>query len=212
MILSLVKILIFISIVSHLLPLLTVFKLKNRLIAHYKPIFIYIIIDVIFVLLEIISTAIIKNSNPIHHISTLILTSALLYYFYTLKIFRKGILFFYLITLSIFIYETILLNKIMETNILLSSTSNFVICLISFFNLFNLFNDQNLKLEHFQFQYYIATAFFVFNSSSFFMSLFETQIRNDINYLLIIIYPIYSIINIFQNVILTKGIWYLRKI
>jgi hypothetical protein len=212
MILVVVKFLIFLSIVSHLLPLLTVIKLKNRLIVHYKPIFIYIIVDVIFVLLEIISTTLIKNSNPIHHISTLILFSTVLYYFYTLQIFRKGILFFFFIALSIFIYETILSNKIMETNFLLSAYSNFVICIISFLNLFKLFNNDNSKVEHFQFQYYVAGAFFVFNSSSFFMSLFETQIRNDVNYLLIIIYPIYSIINIFQNVLLTKGIWFLRKI
>jgi hypothetical protein len=65
MILSLVKFLIFISIVSHLLPLLTIFKLKNRLIAQYKPVFIYIVVDVIFVFLEIISTTLIKNSNPV---------------------------------------------------------------------------------------------------------------------------------------------------
>ena len=206
------KIFIFFATLSYVIPFLISFKLRKRLILINKPIFIYVILDVLFVILEYIFIVIFTNSHPVHHISSFVLLFLSLTYFYSVYLNRYLFVFCLFIMLILFFYETVYLNTIMEPNYLFLTFSNCLISIISFFHLFKLFNSDNDEIRLFQFQYFISMGFFIFNSSSFFMSLFESQIVNDLNNYFVIVSPIFSSLIVFQNLMISKGIWILKRI
>jgi hypothetical protein len=209
MIYLIIEIFVILAIASNFFTLILALMLRNRLKNSFRPIYIFVLVNSALVLLEILFNFIYQNTNPIHHFSTFIISFIILYYFFFLNVHRRLVRFFFIMSCLIFIYETFYLMRIMETNFLMSISSNIIISIISFLHLFELHKND---CSDFKFKYHIAVSFFVFNTSCFFVSLFESQIREEMNYLLAIVYPIYSGLIIFQNIMLSRGIWTLKKI
>lgn len=212
MALEVTKIFILLATLSYVLPFVIALKLRTRLIEGYKPILIYVVLDFIFVLLEYIFAVLISNSNPVHHVSSIVISFIILFHYKNLYLNKNIFVFCILLMFVLCFYETIILNKILEPNFLFLTFSNFLISIISFFHLYKLFDSDKIEIQHFQFQYYISMAFFIYNSTSFFMSLFEAKIVSDLNNYFVIVSPIFSSLIIFQNLMITKGIWILRRI
>ena len=168
--------------------------------------------DFLFVLLEIVFAFWISNANPIQHVSVFISTIIIFSYYYSIKFHRKVLLFLFTLACLFFVYETFISNRIMDNNTLMSVFSNVSISLISFFHLFQLFRYDDKNVLEFKFLFYVSTAFFIFNSSSFYVNLFDSHIRTDVGYLLGIIYPAFSILIVVQNVFISKAIWTLKRV
>lgn len=203
---------VYAAILSYILPLFAALKHRIGLVNFNRPIFALVISNFLFVLVEIWFSFWIKNANPVQHTSVFITTIIIFSYFHSLKFHRKSLIFLFSLACFIFVYETFFAGNIMENNTLMAVFSNLVISLLSFIHLFELFKYDDKNLLEFKFLFYVSTAFFIFNSSSFYVNLFEMQIRAEIGCLFAIIYPILSILLVVQNIILTKAIWTLKRI
>jgi hypothetical protein len=200
----------YIAVFSFALPLLMVF-LRPWLWKYCWPIFLLIVFKFLSVGLELVFARVFKNCYPIFHISVFIETFLILLYFIHSGFYRKISLFFLATAVILFYIETFYLEQLFNNNFMMTLFSNVVISLISFLNLYTLFSSKKLDKSYFQFHFFINTGFFIFYVSSFYVSLFESYIRESIS-LFIIIYPIFWIFLITENILLTKGIWHLQKI
>jgi hypothetical protein len=200
------------SILSYLLPVIAATKYRSGLVKVSRPIFVLVFSDFLFVLLEIVFAFWISNSNPIQHVSVFISTIIIFSYYYSIKFHRTVLLILFTLACFFFVYETFISNRIMYNNTLMSVFSNVSISLISFIHLFQLFRYDDKNVLEFKFLFYVSTAFFIFNSSSFYINLFDSHIRTDVGYLLAIIYPVFSILLVVQNVFISKAIWTLKRV
>ena len=74
-----------------------------------------------------------------------------------------------------------------------------------------MFNNEKSDIEDFKFQLNINSAFFIFNSAAFYVSLFESHINSEDGYLLLYVYPVFSVLIVIQNFLLSRAIWNLKK-
>jgi hypothetical protein len=204
------KIIEYITLCSHALPLLVII-LRPWLWKYCWPIFLLIVFKFLLVGLEFVFASVFKNTYPIFHVSVFIETFLILLYFIHSGFYRKISLFFLATAVILFSIETFYLEQLFNNNFMMTLFSNVVISLISFLNLFTLFSSKYLDKSYFQFHFFINTGFFIFYVSSFYVSLFESHIRESIP-LLLIVYPIFWMFLFIENILLTKGIWHLQKI
>lgn len=203
---------VYAAILSYLLPVFVALKNRSGLVNFNRPIFALIISNLLFVIVEIWFSFWIKNANPVQHISVFVTTILIFSYFHSIKFHRKVLVILFYLACFIFVFESFITGSLMENNTLMGVYSNVSISLISFIHLFELFKYDDKNVIEFKFLFYVSTAFFIFNSSSFYVNLFETQIRAELGYLPAIIYPIFSILMVVQNIILTNAIWTLKRI
>jgi hypothetical protein len=175
------------------------------------PLLILIALNLFFVILEVVFLYVLQNCHPIYHVSIFLSTILTFSYFIKSSLSPKISIVIILLTIGIFFYETVYLNRIFYNNYILTIFSNVSISLISLFNLFKLFTNTQDDVVNFKFHFYINTAFFVFNSSAFYVSLFESHIKAEDGFLLYIIYPIFSVLIVLQNLLITAGLWQLKK-
>lgn len=202
---------LYLAIISYSIPIFFNFKIQKGLIHMNLPFFVLILTNFIFVVLELIFSYGIQNCYPIYHVSVFVATILTFIYFIKSGLSPKISIIFLFLTVGIFFYETVYLNRIFDNNYILTVFSNVSISLISLLNLFQLFAYTHDNLVNFKFHFYINTAFFVFNSSAFYVSLFESHIKAEDGFLLYITYPIFSVFIVLQNLLLTAGLWQLKK-
>ena len=195
---------------SYAIPLLTIFLIKENVLRQYIPALLLIVTNFIAVVFEVVFVEVFENCCPIYHISVFTSTTLTLLYFIQSKLSPKISILFLILTFLIFSYESIYLNGWMSNNIILTIFSNICIGLISFLNLFRLFSSYQETVIQFRFHFIINAAFFIYNSSAFYISLFESHIRAEYSLLFLIVYPIFSVMNILQNILISKGIWQLK--
>jgi hypothetical protein len=202
---------LYLAIISYSIPIVFNLKIQKGLIHKNLPFFILILTNFFFVVLELIFSYRIQNCYPIYHVSVFVATILTFAYFIKSGLSPKIATIFLFLTVGIFFYETVYLNRFFYNNYILTVFSNVSISLISLLNLFKLFTNTQENIVDFKFHYYINTAFFVFNSSAFYVSLFESHIKAEDGFLLDIIYPIFSGLIVLQNLLITAGLWQLKK-
>jgi hypothetical protein len=127
-----------------------------------------------------------------------------------MKFYQNLIKLLALFATIIFVYETFIMNCILENNLIMTIYSNAVISFIAFMHLFKIIKDE-IKIHNFILQKNFDIALSIFYSASFFISLFETKIKEQNDYFFYIIFSIYSILIIIENLIFSKIIWKLKQ-
>lgn len=203
------------SIFIQFLPFFFLIFIKNKVLQKIKRTllflcFIYIITDFLSLLLA----PIYKNNNPIYHIYTLT-TGLLILYFYkslftnkkTILLLNCSMLFFSTISLFLFFYNDGYRFNNTFSNILISV---FIIS-FSIYYFYTLFVKMNIKNLLNYPQFWIVSAFLIFFGTTFYLSLFEDFVRSYNYNLLNYIWPIHLTSTIIFNLLLSKGIWTMRK-
>jgi hypothetical protein len=200
------------SIISFFIPVLVFCTVRKTLIKENSALFTLVFFNLFFTFLAILSQVIYTNSYPAFHVSIPILTLLTINYFW-----RKGISTFIALILAsivllLFVYESIYLNKWFENNMLITVFSNMCISMLSLYHLYTIFTYENEKNNQFKSLFFISSGLFILNTSGFFFSLNEDQIRSE-DYLVLnqYVFPVFWFLNILQNVLISVGIWTTQK-
>jgi hypothetical protein len=199
------------SIISFFIPVLVFCTVRKTLIKENSALFTLVFFNLCFTFLAILSQEIYTNCYPAYHVSTPILTLLTINYFW-----RKGISTFIAVILAsivllLFIYESIYLNKWFENNMLITVFSNMCISMLSLYHLYTIFTNENEKDNQFKSLFFISSGLFISNTSIFFFSLNEDQIRSEDSLLYQYVYPVFMFLYILQNILISVGIWTTQK-
>jgi hypothetical protein len=167
------------------------------------------ILSSFFTLASSFAGMIYNNCYPSFHVTIPILTLLTINYFR-----RKGISTFIAVILAsivllLFIYESIYLNKWFENNMLITVFSNMCISMLSLYHLYTIFTNE--KDNQFKSLFFISSGLFISNTSIFFFSLNEDQIRSEDSLLYQYVYPVFMFLYILQNILISVGIWTTQK-
>ena len=196
---------------SFFIPVLVFCTVRKTLIKENSALFTLVFFNLFFTLLGYIPQIIYKNCYPVFHVSTPILTLLTINYFW-----RKGISTFIAVILAsivllLFVYESIYLNKWFENNMLITVFSNMCISMLSLYHLYTIFTNENEKDNQFKSLFFISSGLFISNTSIFFFSLNEDQIRSEDSLLYQYVYPVFMFLYILQNILISVGIWTTQK-
>ncbi len=197
--------------ISYLLPLV-IFLLKRRIIN--SPLFYYVQMNIISVLLSYVFLICFSNSFPIFHFSVYLTTAVLIYYFKVRDLFyhRAYNLTFVFLTVS-FIMDIFFFNGIWGNNFCTTIYSNTFLSLLSLPQLYYILHEeQKTSLFSFESSFYIAISILILNSSSFFFSIFEDRIRALENNLFLFTFPIFMFFILIHNIFLSIGLWKNQKV
>lgn len=202
----------FIASVSYFFPVVTL--IIKRQIGNL-PLFFYVLINLLSVLLSYIFLIYLSNSFPIFHLSVFLSTAMLIFY---LKVgdpkyqWVYKLMFIYLC--GFFIMDIFLLKGIWENNFYTTVFSNICLALLSLRQLFILLNeDENGNLFSFESSFYIAISILILNSSTFFFSVLESRIRAIENEIFMLYtFPLFMFFIIIHNCILSIGLWKKQKV
>lgn len=126
------------AVISFLLPFFISILTRKGLIQMNLPLLILIALNLFFVILEVVFSYVLQNCHPIYHVSIFVSTILTFSYFIKSSLSPKISIILILLTIGIFFYETVYLNRIFYNNYSLTIFSNVSISLISLFNLFKL--------------------------------------------------------------------------
>lgn len=206
-----VDILFYVASTSYVLPMIFIFFRRR---STYSPLFYYIVLNVISTIVSLYFNIRFGNAYPVFHFS-IFLTSLLLIRFYQNNDpkYQKVYLLFMLILFLIFSSEMLFLDGIWQNNFYSTIYVNVLMTFLSFRGLFILFNsNENNEIKILESKFYIYIAILIFNSSSFFFSILENQIRSAETYLFYITIPLFLILIIVHNILLSIGLWKQAKV
>ncbi len=195
----------YIGLLTFLFPFVGLI-IKRQLIE--LPLLLYSILNLLSVSLSYLFLVLYNNSFPIFHISILLNSYTLIWYFskqdLRFQLFYKSL---FLILIILFFYD-ILISGIWNNNFLTSLFSNVFLSLIALRNLqitldYDLFEYKN-RLET---KFYISLAIFIINSTSFYFSILENQIRSELDELFLITFPLFMLFNIIHNFLIGLAFW-----
>lgn len=207
-------ILVHLTISSHLVPLFLLIYLINRVSDEIiRALFILTLIVFLTEITSIFFARIFENNNPVIHVYTF-LAGLITIYIYIIVFNEssvKKILIVFSILFSLFCIFTFFFHKgyleeNIGPNIILTITIIFL-SLRYFYKTFSEMKILNLFRHGF---FWINSAFLVYYSTTFYISIFEDLIRFNIN-LILFIWPIQLLTTILFNLILAKGIWTMIK-
>ena len=194
------------ALLSCFLPVIILLQKGRGTIIQILPLSLFCFSNLIFVLLALLFALKLNNCYPVYHFSVFFCLVLILWYYYGLNFIKKVIKIALSIGFIIFIYETIYLQEFFENNFILTIYSNAIISIISFFHLFFIIIYKDKVSKDLSFQINIDIAFAFFYSSSFFVSLYENRIRENGDLLFYIIFSIFSVLVILENLILSRAI------
>jgi hypothetical protein len=201
----------FLASISYLFPLV-IFLLKRRIMN--SPLFFYVKINILSVILSYIFLIYYSNSFPIFHFSVFLSTAVLIYYFKIKELIYQSVYNLLFVFLSVsFIIDIFLFNGIWGNNFYTTIYSNLCLTLLSLRQLFVILDEEDKRsLFTFEWSFYITVSILILNSSSFFFSIFEDRIRSLENNLFLYTFPIYMSFIFIHNFFLSIGLWKKQKV
>jgi hypothetical protein len=198
------------STISFFIPVLIFCTFRKTLVKENSALFALVFFNLFFTLSSFLINEIYEISYPIFHIIIPILTLLTINYFW-----RKGISTFIAVILAsivllLFVYESIYLNNWFQNNLLITVFSNVCISMLSLYHLYTIFTNENEKNNQFKSLFFISAGLFISNTSSFFFSVNEDQIRSE-DYLFQFVFPVFLFLITLQNVLISWGIWTTQK-
>jgi hypothetical protein len=155
-----------------------------------------------------------KDNKWVLHIYTLICQFNLsLFYWFLIqnRVIRIFILAFNCLFLLFFIYNIqFITDNLMRAQLAYLLSSMFLICISSFY-FYKVYTEMKITNLFQDGLFWINSAFLIYFSSTFYVSLFEEYIRSEDLNLLYYTWPIQLVSTIIFNVILSRGIWLMRK-
>ena len=193
------------GLISYLSPFIVLLKRRE----FRSPLFLYSLINLLAVILSLLFLIYFSNSFPVFHFAIFLSTSVLFFYFYRLD--KEFPVFYglsFLVLLLSFVIEIIFVKGLWQNNILTTLVSNFSLTIISLRQLYIILKEEVIReISHLESIFYISISILVFNSSSFFFSILETQIRSEINELFLFTFPLFMFFTVLFNVLFSVGLW-----
>ena len=210
------------TILIGFLPLLSLLIVKNKSSTRkdiHRALVLLCLISIFSDIICYISAPIFKNNNPILHIYEMLSGTVILHiykFIFTNKKTKKIIqlLLFIFLTFSIFLffYKDGFKHSPASTTIL-----NILVILLSIYYFFTfLFDKMEIKSLDIYYFFWINTAFLIYSSATFYLFLFQYfykkyTIQPDFDYQLYY-WPINLIARIIFNLLISKGIWTMKKL
>ena len=208
--------LIYLTILITFLPLILLLVVRNNTIVPKnlrRAILLLCLISIFSDLIGFIAGPIFKNNNPIYHVYD-ILSGAVILHIYKLNFTNEKtkkiiiLLLFIYVTFSIFLFFYKDGYKFDNTKSVISL--KIIVILLSIYYFLTLFYELKIRsLKNYYF-FWINTAFLFYCSTTFYVFLFEDFMMLFTNE--IYLWPIHLIATIIFNLLLSKGIWTMKKL
>jgi hypothetical protein len=157
----------------------------------------------------LISAYFLNTSYPVFHVSMFLEFLILCYMLNKILEMKKLLLPFVLTSIIIFLFESVYKNGWFNNNEIFNLFFNASCSFLSFVYLIKLFPGTNLLNKRY-FLIFISVLF-VQSSSLLVISIYETQIRINPNFVAFILFLTYNFFEITQNIVNTWIIWKLKK-
>ena len=208
--------LVYLTALIPFLPLILLLVVKNNTKAPKnlcRALLLLCVISILSDLIGIIAGPIFKNNNPIYHIYD-ILSGAVILHIYKLNFTNEKtkkiiiLLLFVYVTFSIFLFFYKDGYKFDNTKSVISL--KIIVILLSIYYFLTLFYELKIRsLKNYYF-FWINTAFLFYCSTTFYVFLFEDFVLLHTNEFYL--WPIHLIDTIIFNLLLSKGIWKMKKL
>lgn len=211
------EVIYWISFSSYLLPIIVfipkkgIFKTEDNL---SSVLLFYQIICISTELFNIFYMQFFRNNNPVIHIYTIVIFVLVSFFYF--KIFKnfnyKKLLFPMTIFFIIYSFYEFFNNQgylnVNTKPYLILTIYTIILSSIYFYKVYSEMKIANLFQDGL---FWVNSAFLIYFSSTFYVSLFEEYIRSEDSNLLYYTWPIQLVSTIIFNVILSRGIWLMRK-
>lgn len=208
--------LVYLTALIPFLPLILLLVVKNNTKAPKnlcRALLLLCVISILSDLIGIIAGPIFKNNNPIYHIYD-ILSGAVILHIYKLNFTNEKtkkiiiLLLFIYVTFSIFLFFYKDGYKFDNTVSVISL--KIIVILLSIYYFLTLFYELKIRsLKNYYF-FWINTAFLFYCSTTFYVFLFEDFVLLHTKEFYL--WPIHLIATIIFNLLLSKGIWKMKKL
>ena len=208
--------LIYLTILITFLPLILLLLVRNNTTAQKnlrRALLLLCVISIFSDLIGVIAGPIFKNNNPIYHVYD-ILSGAVILHIYKLNFTNEKtkkiiiLLLFVYVTFSIFLFFYKDGYKFDNTKSVISL--KIIVILLSIYYFLTLFYELKIRsLKNYYF-FWINAAFLFYSSTTFYVFLFEDFMMLFTNE--IYLWPIHLIATIIFNLLLSKGIWTMKKL
>ena len=208
--------LIYLTALIPILPLILLLVVKKSTIAPmnlHQSLILLCLISIFSDLICHFAGPIFKNNNPIYHIYD-ILSGAVILHIYKLNFTNEKtkkiiiLLLFIYVTFSIFLFFYKDGYKFDNTKSVISL--KIIVILLSIYYFLTLFYELKIRsLKNYYF-FWINTAFLFYCSTTFYVFLFEDFVILGSNEFYL--WPIHLIATIIFNLLLSKGIWTMKKL
>jgi hypothetical protein len=206
-----------ISLLSYFVPLIIQLRILKRNNAERKilsALFLYILLSIVTEIVNMIVSRIIHNNNPIVHIYT-ILAFLILAFLYkdmlNMKMINKYFYWFVLPYCCLSFYYSFFVVGLLNVNVLTYLILSITLIFISSYYFYRVYIEMTIHNLFNNALFWINSAFLFYFSSTFYLSLFEEIIQTIDSNLFYYTWPIQLVATIIFNVILSKGIWLMRK-
>lgn len=208
--------LMYLSILSPILPLILLFKFGNKLENKIKKTLILllslaIIADLTSLFLAFNSI----NNYPVIHFYTVAIALTVFYYYHL--IIDKKWMSYILLVLTFFVigvslYEIFFNEGIFNPNNLNYSVVGFIFIFLSLSFFVIRLETIKTRNEIFDYLFWINCAILLYFGSTFILNLFENYIRYDNPQIFVFTWVIQLFATILFNLLIAKGIWTLKKV
>jgi hypothetical protein len=208
--------LIYLTYLITLLPLILLLVVRNNTTAPKnlrRALLLLCVISIFSDLIGVIAGPIFKNNNPIYHVYD-ILSGAVILHIYKLNFTNEKtkkiiiLLLFVYVTFSIFLFFYKDGYKFDNTKSLISL--KIIVILLSIYYFLTLFYELKIRSLKSYYFFWINAAFLFYSSTTFYVFLFEDFMMLVTNE--IYLWPIHLIATIIFNLLLSKGIWTMKKL
>jgi len=210
------EIIYWISFTSYLIPILLLVyvitrKTERKLLS---VLLFYLVLSVITEIINLIFIELFKNNNPVIHFYTLIGFVNLAYLYKLLfksKVFDNLYLPISIIFCVLSLYYSFKLKGLMDVNVFPYLIFTIFMVFSSAYYFYKIYTEMKISNLFQDGLFWVNSAFLIYFSSTFYVSLFEDIIKSvDLN-LFYYTWPIQLVSTIIFNVILSRGIWLMRK-
>lgn len=206
-----------ISFSSYLIPIFLLAFLKSKFKTErdlLSVLFVYLTLSVLTEIINLVFIDLFKNNNPVIHFYT-VLGFVNLVYFYKLllkdkyfdNMYKPIIILFCFLSL----FYSFFIKGIMNINVISNLIFTILMVFSCSFYFYKIYTEMKVSNLFQDGLFWINSAFLIYFSSTFYVSLFEDVIKSvDLN-LFYYTWPIQLVSTIIFNVILSRGIWLMRK-
>lgn len=206
-----------VSFLSYLLP---IFFLLNNLVRNkterkvQSVLFLYVLLSILTEITNLVVVRMIHNNNPVVHVYTILAFVVIAYLYREFLKVKFYYNYFYLIIFTycgFSFYYSIYWIGFFNVNVISYLILTIFSIILSSYYFYKVYFEMSVPNLFQNGHFWINSAFLIYFSSTFYLSLFEEIIQSvDIN-LFYYTWPIQLISTIIFNVILSRGIWLMRK-
>lgn len=213
--LELFEVLMYLAILSPLVPLTCLLIRGNKTIDVLRNVLYVVVLTAIIAdTLSLILAKLSINNYPVSHVYVLI-TGLLLIFLYAHMInwkwIRTAIITMSAIILTTFLYEVLVLKHMNVANTYTNGVTSILMVILSLLYFYSRLDLIKTRSDLYNSYFWVNCAILIYFGSTFFVTLFEQYVRNENPDLFAVTWTIQFIATIIFNLILAKGVWATTK-